>query len=99
MKVFVGNVPFRMTDKELQELCAPFGQITEAAIVRDRFSGRSRGFGFVTFADKAAGEQAIAALNGKDIQGRALVVNEARPMEARSEGGERSGGFGRRNRY
>ena len=97
MKVFVGNLPFSMTDKDLTELCSPFGQITEAVIIRDKFSGRSRGFGFVTFADRTAGEQAVTALNGKDIQGRALVANEAKPMEQRSERGEERGGY--RSRY
>lgn len=101
MKVYVGNLPFSTTDKDLQTMFESFGQITEAVVIKDKFSGRSKGFGFITFADKAAGEKAIAEMNGKDIQGRALTVNEARPMEPRAERSDRGsygGGF-RRNRY
>lgn len=105
MKVYVGNLPFSVTDKDLNEMFVQFGQITEAVLIKDKFSGRSKGFGFVTFADKASGEKAIADMNGKDMQGRALTVNEARPMEPRADrgGGDRGSGGGgggfRRNRY
>ncbi|HLC53917.1 MAG TPA: RNA-binding protein [Candidatus Nanoarchaeia archaeon] len=97
MKIYVGNLPFSMTDKDLNTMFATYGQVTEAVIIKDKFSGRSKGFGFVTFADKAAGEKAIAEMNGKDMQGRAITVNEARPMEPRTERPQRSGGF--RSRY
>src|SRR3989338_3479599 len=104
MKVYVGNLPFSVTDKDLNEMFVQFGQITEAVLIKDEFSGRSKGFGFVTFADKASGEKAIADMNGKDMQGRALTVNEARPMEPRADRGDRgerggSGGGFRRNRF
>ena len=104
MKVYVGNLPFSVTDKDLNEMFVQFGQITEAVLIKDKFSGRSKGFGFVTFADKASGEKAIADMNGKDMQGRALTVNEARPMEPRADRGDRgerggSGGGFRRNRF
>lgn len=99
MKVYVGNLPFSMSDKDLTEMFAQFGEITEAVIIKDKFSGRSKGFGFVTFADKAAGDKAIADMNGKDMQGRALTVNEARPMEPRADRGDRPMGGGFRRRF
>ena len=104
MKLYVGNLPFGMTEQDLQALFEHYGQITEAAIIKDKFSGRSKGFGFVTIADDAAAQKAVSELNGKDVQGRAIVVNEARPMEPRAERSDRfergsGGGFGRRNRY
>ena len=83
-KVYVGNLSFSIGDKELQELFAPFGEISEALVIKDKFSGRSKGFGFVTFANEASAQKAIADMNGKDIQGRALTVNEARPMDESS---------------
>lgn len=102
-KVYVGNLPFSFTQKELTDLFSSFGEITEAVIISDKFSGRSKGFGFVTFADKAAADKAIAEVNGKDIAGRALKVNEAKPMEPREDGdrprrsfGGGGGGFGGR---
>ncbi len=97
MKIYVGNLAFSVTDKDLSTMFATYGQVTEAVIINDKFSGRSKGFGFVTFADKAAGEKAIAEMNGKDLQGRAITVNESRPMEQRTERPQRSGGF--RSRY
>ncbi len=99
MKVYAGNLPFSITDKDLAAMFEQFGQITEAVVIKDKFSGRSKGFGFVTFAEKASGEKAIAEMNGKDMQGRALTVNEAKPMEPREDRGDRGdrgGGFNRR---
>ena len=83
MKVYVGNLPFSFDDAALKDAFSEFGEVTEAVVIQDRHSGRSKGFGFVTFADDAAGTKAIEAMNGKDVGGRELKVNEARPMEAR----------------
>jgi RNA recognition motif-containing protein len=80
-KVYVGNLPFGVGDKELQELFAPYGEISEAVVIKDKYSGRSKGFGFVTFVDEAAAKKAIAEMNGKEVQGRALKVSEAKPMK------------------
>lgn len=84
-KLFVGNLAFSVTDKDLSTMFASYGEISEAVIIKDKFSGRSKGFGFVTFNDKAAADKAVSEMNGKDVQGRALTVNEARPMEPRAE--------------
>ena len=80
-KVFVGNLPFGLKDDELKEMFADFGDITEAVIIKDKFSGRSKGFGFVTFSSEESAKKAVSELNGKDVQGRALKVNEATPMD------------------
>jgi len=80
-KIYVGNLPYSFGDKELSEAFASFGEITEAVVVKDRYSGRSKGFGFVTFADESAASKAVEAMNGKEIDGRELKVNEAKPRE------------------
>lgn len=82
-KIYVGNLPFSVTQEKLKELFASFGDIEEAIVISDKFSGRSKGFGFVTFADKEAADKAVADMNGKDVDGREIKVNEARPMESR----------------
>jgi RNA recognition motif-containing protein len=82
-KVYVGNLPFKVVQKDLIEMFSKFGEITEAVVIADKYSGRSKGFGFVTFADEAAAQKAVAEMDGKEVEGRALKVNEARPMEAR----------------
>jgi len=82
-KVYVGNLPFGVTQDKLKEMFAEFGEIEEAVVISDKYSGRSKGFGFITYKDDAAAQKAIAELNGKEIEGRALKVNEARPMESR----------------
>ncbi|MFH1425483.1 MAG: RNA-binding protein [archaeon] len=84
MKVYVGNLPFSVGSAELKELFGTFGEVTEATVISDKYSGRSKGFGFVTFADDAAAQKAIDEMNGKEVQGRALKVNEAKPMEPRN---------------
>jgi len=84
MKVYVGNLPFGVGSNELKELFATYGEVTEAVVISDKYSGRSKGFGFVTFADDAAATKAIEEMNGKEVQGRALKVNEAKPMEPRN---------------
>jgi len=83
VKIYVGNLPWSVKDKELMDLFAKFGEITEATVISDKFSGRSKGFGFVTFAAKENADAAIAEMNGKEIEGRGLKVSEAKPMEER----------------
>ena len=80
MNIYVVNIPWSVTDDQLEELFAQFGTVTSAKIIVDKFSKRSRGFGFVEMAD--GGEQAIAALNDKDFEGRPLVVNESRSKDS-----------------
>jgi RNA recognition motif-containing protein len=87
MTLYVANLDFQMTGEELQELFAPTGTVESASIVMDRETGRSRGFGFVQMASQDEGQKAIAQLNGKDVHGRSLIVNVARPRENR--GGNR----------
>lgn len=91
-KLYVGNLSYDVQDRDLQELFAQYGTVTSARVVTDRDSGRSKGFGFVEFGTDEEAQAAISALNGQEIGGRALTVNEARPKE---EGGERRGGGGR----
>ena len=99
MKLYVGNLAFATTSQELQDLFAAAGTVESASVVEDRDTGRSRGFGFVEMSSKEEGEAAIAQFNGREINGRALNVNEARPRENRSGGGGRGygGGGGGRN--
>lgn len=92
MKLYVGNLNFKTTGEDLQELFGQVGTVESASVVMDRDTGRSRGFGFVEMASKEEGEAAIAQFNGKDFNGRNLSVNEARPREDRGGGG---GGGGR----
>jgi cold-inducible RNA-binding protein len=97
MRIYVGNLPFSTNEQELRSMFEQHGAVTNASVVSDRDTGRSRGFGFVEMADATGANAAIAALNGFSIGGRALVVNEARPREERSSGGGggfRSGGGG-----
>jgi len=98
--LFVGNMNFQTTESDLRALFEQFGEITRVQVMTDRETGRSRGFGFVEMADDDAAAQAIAALNGREIDGRALNVNEARPKPERTGGGGggyRSGGGGGRS--
>ena len=83
VRLYIGNLPYGMGNEELKELFAAFGDVTEATIIMDKYSGRSKGFGFVTFADDEAGKKAISEMNDKELQGRAIKVSEARPMEER----------------
>jgi RNA recognition motif-containing protein len=93
MKLYVGNLSFQTSSEDLQALFAQAGTVESASVVEDRDTGRSRGFGFVEMSTKEEGEAAIAQFNGKEVNGRALNVNEAKPRENRSGGGGR-GGFG-----
>jgi cold-inducible RNA-binding protein len=83
MKLYVGNLSFETTENDLQDLFEQHGAVTEVALINDRATGRSRGFGFVTMADATAAKAAVEAFNGKEVQGRTLTVNEAREREAR----------------
>ena len=91
-KLYVGNLPFNTTENELQELFAQAGAVQEVTLMQDRFTGKSRGFAFVTMGSDEDAQNAISKLNGQTIEGRALTVNEARPRESRPPGG---GGGGR----
>ena len=93
MKLYVGNLAFQTSSQELQELFAQAGTVESASVVEDRETGRSRGFGFVEMSSKEEGAAAIDQFNGKEVNGRALKVNEAKPRENRGGGGGR-GGFG-----
>jgi len=99
MELYVGNLPWSVTDESLSSMFAQHGPVDRAKVVTDRDTGRSRGFAFVTINDEAAGNAAIQALNGKDMEGRALTVRKAEPRPPRQEGGMgggggRSGGMG-----
>ena len=83
MRIYVGNISYQMTEDELRDLFAEYGEVEEAAIVSDRETGRSRGFAFVSMPDDEAARKAIEALNGTENGGRALTVNEARPRAPR----------------
>ena len=90
-RLFVGNLSFNTTKDQLQDLFAAHGSVIEADVVMDKFSGRSRGFAFVTMDTKESADAAIKALNGQAVDGRELTVNEARPREERPGGGRRQG--------
>jgi cold-inducible RNA-binding protein len=91
-KLFVGNIPHSTSEAELRALFEPHGKVDQVSVVTDRDTGRSRGFAFVEMTDSAEAEKAIAALNGKELGGRALNINEARPKTERSGSGPRGGG-------
>jgi RNA recognition motif-containing protein len=96
MNIYVGNLSFSVSETDLREAFAAYGQVATASIIKDKFSGESRGFGFVEMPTKEEAEKAIAALNGKDLKGRTMTVNEAKPRTDRprtGSGGGR-GGFG-----
>src|SRR5436853_3274752 len=93
-KLFVGNLSFNTTENDLQDAFAAHGTVVEANLMMDRSTGRPRGFGFVTMSTEAEAEAATAALNGKEMDGRALTVNAAKPREERSGGGGGGRGFG-----
>ena len=90
--IFVGNLNFNTSEEDLRQLFEPYGQVDRVSIMTDRDTGRSRGFGFVEMANAEEGEKAISALNGQEIGGRTLNINEARPKTERSGGGGGGGG-------
>ncbi len=95
MNIYVANIPWKASEEELKNLFAEYGEVTSAKIVMDKFTQRSRGFGFIEMKDDSAGRNAINELNGQDFMGKSLVVNEARPRtDAPRNGGNRGGGGG-----
>src|SRR5437867_10828218 len=91
-KLYVGGLPYSTTEQQLQDLFSQQGSVTSAKVITDRYTGQSRGFGFVEMATGEEAQKAIAALNGSSMGGRTLVVNEARPQEKRAYGGGGGGG-------
>jgi len=96
MNIYVGNLSRDMSEEELKEAFVAFGEVTSAKIIKDKFTGESRGFGFVEMPSKEEGQTAIASMNGQELKGRTLTVNEARPRAPRRPGGGGGGGFGGR---
>ena len=96
MNIYVGNLSYSVTEEDLNAMFAEFGDVTSAKLIMDRDSGRSKGFGFVEMSGEDAGQKAIDELNGRDVGGRSLTVNKARPREERprSGGGGGRGGYG-----
>lgn len=100
MNIYVGNLSFDTSERDLETAFASYGQVQSARIAKDRDTDRPRGFGFVEMADQTEAQAAIAGLNGRELQGRTLTVNEARPREDRGSRGASSGGYGNsRGRY
>ena len=89
MNIYVGNLSYEVTEDDLREAFEGFGQVSSVALIKDKFSGKSKGFGFVEMTAKAEGQSAIDGLNGKELKGRALNVNEARPRTEKPRGGGR----------
>ena len=107
-KLYVGNLTYGVGDSDLQQMFEAFGTVQSAQVIMDRDTGRSKGFGFVEMSNDQEAQAAITALNGQQVEGRSLTVNEARPREERGGGGGRGGhggggggggGYGRRDRY
>ncbi len=102
VRLYVGNLPYTVTNDSLQQVFSAFGVVISAQVITDKFSGRSKGFGFVEMEDEAAANEAIDKLNGSDLEGRNITVNVARPREERPAGSAgggfrpRTGGFNRR---
>lgn len=102
-KLFVGSLPYSVTDDQLNELFQEFGTVASAKVIMDRDTNRSKGFGFVEYESQEEAQAAIDAMNNKEIGGRRIIVNEARPQENRERrsfgGGDRGGNFSRDRRY
>jgi RNA recognition motif-containing protein len=95
-KLYVGNLAYAVTDSDLQQMFEPYGTVQSAQVIMDRDTGRSKGFGFVEMGSDQEAQAAITAMSGKQVDGRALTVNEARPKEDRGGGGGYGGGRGGR---
>ncbi len=92
-KIYVGNLPFSIAEEDLKQMFAEYGSVSSVAIIRDRDTGKSRGFGFVELESDDGAEKAINELNGREMDGRALTVNEAKPRADRPRGGGGGGGY------
>jgi RNA recognition motif-containing protein len=99
MNIYVGNLSFDVTEQDLRQAFEAFGEITSANIINDKFTGQSKGFGFVEMSEKEQAQAAIAGMNGKEMKGRALNVNEARPRNDNRRGGNAGKMPGARPRY
>ena len=97
MNIYVSNLSFNVQDEDLKEFFAEYREVTSAKVITDKFTGRSRGFGFVEMSDDAAAQKAIQELDGATVEGRAIKVSEAKPREARPSNGGSGGGAPRRN--
>ncbi len=105
MNIYVGNLSFDVAEENLRQVFEPFGQVSSITIIKDKYSGQSRGFGFVEMPNRTEAQAAIENLNGKEVLGRQMNINEARPRNDRGKSGGRGGqkggrsGFGGKNRY
>lgn len=100
VKIYVGNLPFSVNEDQLKELFGSYGKLVQAEVIKDKFSGRSKGFGFITFETREDAEKAISEMNEKDVDGRAIKVSEAKPMDPDRKPQRRSfggGGYGGRS--
>jgi RNA recognition motif-containing protein len=95
MNIYVGNIAFDASEDEVRGLFASYGEVTNVNLLKDKFTGQPRGFGFVDMALDAEAQKAIHELNGRELRGRKLTVNQARPREERAPGGGGGGGYGR----
>lgn len=95
MNIYVANLHYRLNDEDLHQIFSEFGQVTSAKIIKDHETGRSRGFGFVEMPNQEEGTKAMESLNGSEVEGKQLMVNEARPKQPGNGGGNRGGGGGR----
>jgi RNA recognition motif-containing protein len=86
MNLYVGNLPYQISESDLQGLFSPFGEVTSTKIIKDNYTGQSKGFGFVEMPDNSEGQAAMKELNGKPVQGREIIVNEARPQKKKPGG-------------
>jgi len=94
LRIYLGNLPYESAEEDLEETFRQYGQVESVTIIRDRDTGRSKGFGFVEMPENGEAQSAIDAMNGKEMGGRTLTVNEARPREERGGGGGGGGGSG-----
>ena len=99
MNIYVGNLSYKATEENVRQAFEAFGQVSSATIIKDKYSGQARGFGFVEMPDKTEAQAAIQNLNGKELLGQALNVNEARPREDRNRSGGQGGNRGQRGDY
>ena len=99
MNIYVGNLSYQTTEDELRDLFAEFGDVVSAKLIMDKFTGQSKGFGFVEMSNNSEAQKAIDELNGRDVNGRSITVNQARPRQERSRGGGGGRGYGGGNRY